>query len=146
MKYTFLTEQFYKDYSHCPEIEQKRYRPYVMLLIDVDDLLFALPLRSHIKHKYAYFTDKLKGCGIDYSKAVIITNEELYLDTKKPTIRPVEYKMLLGKDYIVNKEFRRYLSNYKKAVSADTERTKYLYKYCTLQYFHKELGLNNNKR
>ena len=109
MKYVFLTKQFYKDYSHCSEIEQKQYRPYVMLLIDVEGLLFALPMRSHIKHKYAYFTNKQNGCGIDYSKAVVITDEKLYIDTKRPTIRNDEYKILLGKDYIVSKEFKKYL-------------------------------------
>ena len=57
MKYIFLTEQFYKDYEKCPEIEQKRFRPYIMLLVKIDNLTFALPLRSHIKHPYAFFTD-----------------------------------------------------------------------------------------
>ena len=141
VKYTFLTEQFYKDYSHCSEIEQKRFRPYIVLLAKIDDLLFALPLRSHIKHKYAYFSDKANSCGIDYSKAVVITNEELYLDNKKPVIRQNEYKTLLGKEYIITKGFKKYLSDYKKTIKTKAQRTQHLYRYCTLQYFHKELGL-----
>ena len=103
MRYVFLTAQFYKDYANCPEIEQKPLRPYIMLLLKIDNLTFALPMRSHIKHKYAYFTDKANGCGIDYSKAVVITNINLYVDSKQPYIRPNEYKSLLGKNFIITK-------------------------------------------
>lgn len=141
MKYIFLTEQFYKDYEKCPEIEQKRFRPYIMLLVKIDNLTFALPLRSHIKHPYAFFTDNENHCGVDYSKAVIITNESLYIDTKRPTLRPNEHKALQGKAYIITKEFSRYLNDYKKAVTKNTKRLDYTYKYCTLQYFHNELGI-----
>lgn len=142
MKYVFLTTQFYSDYINCPEIEQKQLRPYVMLIVKIDDLTFALPLRSHIKHKYAYFTDKEKGCGIDYSKAVVITNSDLYVEKEKvPYIRPNEYKNLLGKNIIIEKAFRKYLKDYKKAMTLKTDRKNYTYKFSTLQYFHKELGL-----
>ncbi len=141
MKYIFLSQQFYKDYSHCSEIEQKQSRPYVMLVIKIDNLIFALPMRSHIKHNYAFITDITCGCGIDYSKAVVITDQKLYIDNKQPRIRPNEYKALLGKEYIITKQFKKYLSDYKKAVSAKSERVNSQYKYCTLQYFHKELGL-----
>lgn len=141
MRYVFLTAQFYKDYANCPEIEQKPLRPYIMLLLKIDNLTFALPMRSHIKHKYAYFTDKANGCGIDYSKAVVITNINLYVDSKQPYIRPNEYKSLLGKNFIITKAFKKYVEDYKQAVSLNADRKNYTYKFSTLQYFHKELGL-----
>lgn len=142
MKYIFLTSQFYQDYSHCSEIEQKQLRPYIMFVVQVDNIIFALPMRSHIKHKYAYFTDKQNCCGIDYSKAVVIVKPNIYIDTKKPVIRNNEYKALLGKEYIIEKEFIRYLNDYKKAKKANAQRLNSVYKYCTLKYFHKEIGLN----
>ena len=43
MKYIFLSEQFYKDYDRnkFPEIEHKHNRPYVMLLIQIEELKVA---------------------------------------------------------------------------------------------------------
>lgn len=141
MKYIFLTEEFYKDYANCPEIEQKRLRPYVMLIVQIDNLTFALPLRSHIKHSYAFITDEINSCGVDYSKAVVISKSE-YIDNKRqPRIRSNEYKVLVSKERTVTQEFINYLADYKKAVKERANRTSYTYKYCTLQYFHKELGL-----
>ena len=57
-------------------------------------------------------------------------------------IRNNEYKALLGKEYIIEKEFIRYLNDYKKAKKANAQRLNSVYKYCTLKYFHKEIGLN----
>lgn len=141
MRYIFLSEQFYNIYAKYPEIEQKQFRPYIMLLVKIEGLTFALPLRSNIKHKYAFFTDKENCCGVDYSKAVVITDELKYIDDKKPKLRPIEHKALLGKARYISKEFKAFLEDYKKAVQSNAERTTYKYKYCTLQYFHKELGL-----
>ena len=140
MKYVFLTAQFYKDYANCPEIEQKQLRPYIMLLIKIDGLTFALPMRSHIKHRYAYYTDKVNGCGVDYSKAVVINDINLYIDRKLPHIRPNERRKLFGKNYIITKAFKKYLEDYKKAIKLNADRKNYIYKFSTLQYFHKELG------
>ena len=58
MKYIFLTQQFYDDYSHCTEIEKKKTRPYVQIYVQVNGIDFAVPLRSNITHKYAFWTDK----------------------------------------------------------------------------------------
>jgi protein AbiQ len=61
MKYVFLSNQFYQQYnsSNCPEIEKKQNRPYIMLLVKIEDLTFAIPFRSNIRHKYAFMTDKV---------------------------------------------------------------------------------------
>jgi len=141
MKYIFLSSKFYSDYSNCPELEQKQDRPYIMLLIKIDNLTFALPLRSNIKHKYAYFSDKVNNCGADFSKAVVISKPE-YIDTRRiPRIRQNEYKALENKDYVIALKFKRYLDDYKKACLVNANRMQYKFAYCTLQYFHKELGL-----
>ena len=140
MKYIFLSESFFNDYSNCPEIEQKRFRPYIMLLIEIEDLTFAIPLRSHIKHKFAFFTDINNRCGVDYSKAVVIKDKK-YIDNKHPKIRQNEYKTLLNKSHIIYKEFSKYIEDYKNAVKNNANRKYYMYQYSTLQYFHKELGL-----
>ena len=109
--------------------------------VKIDNMTFALPLRSHIKHEYAFITDEINSCGVDYSKAVIITNAAYIDTTKQPRIRPNEYKVLANKERTITKEFTDYLLDYKDAVINNADRRRYTYKYCTLQYFHKELGL-----
>ena len=84
MRYVFLSTKFYQQYnsSNYPEIEQKIDRPYVMLIVKIDNLTFAIPFRSHIKHQYAFMTDKINACGIDYSKAVIVLYPD-YIDNSR---------------------------------------------------------------
>ena len=88
MKYIFLNKKFYEDYDviNYPEIEHKLNRPYVQILLKIGSIMFAIPLRSHIKHKYAYFTDKNQKYGIDYTKAVIVSDNYIDKDTT-PHIR-----------------------------------------------------------
>lgn len=136
MRYIFLTNEFYSDYRKYPEIEQKQLRPYIQIQIMIDGVLFAIPLRSHINHPHAYWTDKINHCGIDFSKAVVIEDIKYIDTTKKPHIRDNEYKALQGKEYIVAKRFRKYINDYKKAkMNLDIERNQMLYKYSTLKYF-----------
>jgi len=143
MKYIFLSKQFYSDYSpeDCPEIAQKHDRPYVMLLIKIDGLTFAIPFRSNIRHKFAFITDEENHCGIDYSKAVVINNKD-YIDNKRaPKIRKNEYKALFGNSHIILKDLKEYIREYKRAVKNKADKKVFIYRISTLQYFHKELGL-----
>ena len=41
-----------------------------MVCVQIGGVLFAVPMRSHIKHKYALWADKENHCGVDFSKAV----------------------------------------------------------------------------
>ena len=75
----------------------------ILLVIKVDDTIFVLPMRSHIKHAFAFITDIENNCGVDYSKAVVINNEATYIDSKQPKIREKEFKALMGKEYIFEK-------------------------------------------
>ena len=76
MKYIFLTENFYNDYKSCEEIEKKLTRPYIQVCIEVDGKVFAIPLRSHIKHPNVLWTDKENQCGLDFSKAVLSSDHD----------------------------------------------------------------------
>ena len=71
MEYTFLTEKFYKDYPHdkYPQMEIKEDRPYAHVTVELYNQLFCIPLRSHVDHPHAFFTNKRERCGVDYSKA-----------------------------------------------------------------------------
>ena len=86
MRYIFLTEQFYTDYAHCTEIEQKQSRPYAQLLLEINKITFAVPLRSNIHHKYVLWSDKDNRCGLDFSKAVVIIDMKYIDKTLIPTL------------------------------------------------------------
>ncbi|MDR1941168.1 MAG: hypothetical protein LBQ47_02470 [Endomicrobium sp.] len=117
-----------------------------MLIVKIENLTFAIPFRSNIRHKYAYMTDKVNACGIDYSKAVVILNPN-HIDTlRKPIIRPQEHRALRGKEYVICKDFSKYLKDYKEAFKNNFQRAGYLYRFSALQYFHKELGLTYNDK
>lgn len=144
MKYVFLSQAFYDEYKDCGEIEQKPNRPYVCILTQIDGLTFAVPLRSKITHKNALLTDKEEKHGVDFSKAVILTDPEKYIDTSiSPHIRQDEFNYLRGKEFIIETRMRKYIKEYKKAITnLDVERNQRMIGYSTLQYFHKELGID----
>lgn len=146
MKYIFLSKQFYIDYAHnlFPEIEYKENRPYLMLLMTIDGLTYAIPFRSHITHGYSFFTDTENKCGIDYTKAIVITNQSYVVDNINGIpikIRPNEHKALFGKKYKIIKGLKKYIKEYKRAVKNNVNQKISVFKYSTLQYFHKELNL-----
>lgn len=146
MKYIFLSRMFYETYDqkNFPEIERKEDRPHIAVYIKVDDLDCAIPLRSNIIHKHAFWTNKKEKCGLDYSKTIIITDPKYIDNLRKPYIRDDEHKALLGKEYEVAKGMMKYIKKYKKALKRlDIERNKTLCKYSTLQYFHKELKITD---
>ena len=119
------------------ELEKKEGRPYIVFLIHVDGHIWGLPFRSHIKHKYAFWTDEMNRCGIDYSKAVIL-DDPAYIDRdSRPFLRPAEFEALRGNEYDVLKGFRRYLRLFKKAALSGNPRYENLLRFSTLQnYYH----------
>ena len=92
-RFVFLSNEFYKDYPHdlFPEIEQKTQRPYIQLMTTINGVQYAIPLRSNINHPHVFWTDKNNHCGIDFSKAVIITDEKYIDTTVTPYIRQNEF-------------------------------------------------------
>ena len=138
MKFNFFKEEFFEKYKECLELEKKENRPYACTtLINCLGMTFAVPLRSNIQHEYALFTNKEKTKGLDLSKAVVINDYEKFVDTvTKVYISDDEYKVLLGK------KLETYIKKYKKALkNPDIPKNSILLKYSTLQYFHKELNI-----
>ena len=136
MKFVFLSDMFYSDYAGCEEIEIKRSRPYVMVCISVDGIDFAVPMRSHIKHQYVFWTDKENGCGLDFSKTVVLSKREYVDVSNAPHIRPNEYDALRGQEHLIKQRLLQYINTYKKARKRlDVERNRRICEYSTLQYF-----------
>jgi hypothetical protein len=68
-----------------------------VLLLELDGLTYAIPLRSHIAHPYCFIADNSHGqnSGLDYSKAVVIIDSVQYIDPAPVTIRQHEYNIRL---------------------------------------------------
>ena len=142
-RFVFLSDEFYGAYpaSEFPEIEQKRYRPYIQVIIEIGELKFAIPLRSGINHPHVFWTDKENHCGVDFSKAVVI-NDDCYIDSEnEPRLRQNEFDALRGKDYRIKVKMSAYIEKYKKARKNINDPINHtLVKFSTLQYFENEIG------
>ena len=116
------------------------------MLIQIEDNTFAIPFRTRITHKYSSrFANSSrktdKSTGLDFTKAVIV-NDVKYIGASA-RVNDAEYSELDINHYVIIRRFKRYVSEYIKykkgllptQVSAN-------YKYSTLKYFHKELGIN----
>jgi len=147
MKFHRLSAAFYAQFGHCKEILTKGERPYYVLLLELDNLTYAIPLRSQITHAYCYIADNSNGqnSGLDYSKSVIISDITKYIDPTPVTIRQHEYNILKQHEYQIKKKFSSYVKLYKKEIQRRQEKITLpnspLCCFSTLKYFHKELGL-----
>jgi len=141
LKYVLLTEKFYRDFEDCPEIEKERGRPYLVVLIEMKGVPFAVPFRSHIHHPHAFLTDEENFCGLDFSKTVVITKDEYVDKERSPRIREHEHKRLIGKEYVVKQRLEKYIKAYKKAKKKpEIPRNQNLLQCSTLQYFESYIG------
>ena len=140
IKLYLLKNQFYIDYQGCPEILNKENRPYVVFLLTLNNLTFAVPLRSHICHKYAIKTVGNKG--IDFSKAVVINDRQKYISNKRVLIGSPEYQIIMSQKRRITQKMANYIEKYKKALKNNSvPANKILCNSSSLQYFHAELGI-----
>lgn len=139
MKLITLSPFFYQQYGNCREILTKPTRPYICLSVTIDGVIFAIPFRHHITHKWAFLT--YGSAGLDYSKAVVIADSR-YIGAGTPTIEQREFQALKGKDALITNGMRKYLAAYKKAVKYPNNTHYALIRSCSsLQYFHKDLNI-----
>lgn len=133
MKIKILSKKFYDTYSDCSEILKKETRPYACLTIELDGLLFAIPFRHHIRHSYSFHT--LGEAGLDYTKAVIISDNE-YLTDEHPSIESKEFSIIKKNEQKIKYGLKKYVNQYKRAMKhRDNPRSKNILKYSSLQYF-----------
>lgn len=146
-KLNYLSAAFYATYDSVrfPEIENKDSRPYIVVLVKVENNTFAVPFRTNVKHNNCYkFKTSTRPTntvtGIDYTKAVIV-NDSNYIGSAA-RINDKEYNELDANFHIILKEFSQYVKGYIKYMSGrkgEYNRQKYMF--TTLKYFHKELGI-----
>lgn len=146
-KIRYLSSTFYNEYDsiNYPEIEHKESRPYLVYVVKVNDVTFAIPFRTNIRHNSCYkFKNTTRqtdsSTGLDFSKAVVISDEK-YLSTAA-TIDNKEYIELEDRFYFITNRFEQYLEGYRKYVNGSLDQyAAKKYAYTTLKYFHKELSI-----
>jgi protein AbiQ len=149
MEFHCLTAAFYTQFGQCEEILTKENRPYYVLLLELDGLTYAIPLRSHITHPYCFIADNSHGqnSGLDYSKAVVIIDYAQYIDPAPVTIRQHEYNVYKQREYLIRKQFSSYVALYKKEIRRRLKNpalpVSALCRFSSLKYFHRELGFDN---
>jgi protein AbiQ len=151
-----LDYSFYAENAHLKEAldnehgewQKGKTRGYGVVVISFKELTFAIPLRSNIKHDAAYITVRssekgVKGKGLDYSKAVLISKEN-YISHEHFKIPPAEHKKLLDKEHFVTGRFEKYVEKYRKAVSVNDKNilNSPEYRHTTLQNYHLALELD----
>lgn len=142
-----LSNEFYKAYPHnkFPEIESKLGRPYAVLLVEINGVKFAIPLRTNIRHAFCYkfrTSDRKteSSTGIDFSKAVVISNES-YL-SEETDINDKEYLELQEKAFFIINKFKKYVNDYIQfRKNGGNEYIAKRYLFSTLKYFD-EILLN----
>lgn len=156
VKFIFLATDFFQKNPHLKEVENKNNRPYSVFLITIDNIEFAIPLRSSLQHNNFFsslnITNKEKkdnayskkgNVGLDYSKSIIIQNaNDIRNDTGIVFVSEKEHNYLKGKEYLVKVGMEKYIKKYIKAYDKQHIRSnKFLCDYSTLQNYHEEIGL-----
>lgn len=145
----YLSATFYAKYNAIdyPEIENKDNRPYMVILIQIENNTFAVPFRTNVPHNNCYkFKNSTRPTnsitGLDYTKAVIV-NDSMYIGDAA-RINDKEYTELNDNYAFIIKQFRKFVTDY--IEFANGKQTYYLtkkFQYTTLKYFHNELGIND---
>jgi protein AbiQ len=124
-------------------------RGHGVVQITIHNLTFAIPVRSHIKHGASFILEvdrnnrDIKGMGLDYSKALLITNTA-HISNRAFLLKSKSAgRKLVGKEAHVTAQFTKYVEKYIKAVqNTDNHILKSLeYRYTTLINYHNELKL-----
>jgi protein AbiQ len=121
-------------------------RGYGVVIINLKNLTFAIPLRSNISHNAAYLTvnNTNKGIrkGLDFSKALLIRDNR-YISNERYKIPAEEHKKLQGKEHFIIGKFEKYVEKYINAVSKSDKNILHSqeYRFTTLKNYHSEFDL-----
>lgn len=143
-----LSTKFYTLFpaSKFPEMLHKQDRPYLVLLVKINNNNFALPFRTNIRHNECYKFAKTtrntnSSTGIDFTKAVIINDITLLGNSTR--INSAEFADLRKNSHKIISKFESYLKNYiHYAQGTKSVFNAQKYAFSSLQYFHSELGLH----
>ena len=147
MELRYLSSVFYQKYKDCTEIMSKgETRPYIILLVEVENNKFAIPMRTNLhRTNDCYESNPQSNSGLYYTKAVVISHDGYIDSTKYPEIEHKEYNYIKFKEREIKIAFEKFVADYKKDIIRHKKNPNIppnpRFQYCTLQYFKKELGV-----
>jgi protein AbiQ len=121
-------------------------RGYGIVSIIINDLIYAIPLRSNMNHNNGFKTIPIRKNGnifwngLDYSKALVVKEEDIEATAFRLKDRAEFNKIQSNKDKIQS-EFEKYVSDYILCFKQGKSNTDNRFKFTTLQYFHNELSI-----
>lgn len=153
-----LTSDYYSEHAHLKEAmdfnkvtgkPEDKGRGFGVCLVDILGHQFAIPLRTNMHHKENFITKFRKDDkgrvireGLDYSKAIIITDQRFIASEPFVTRDKEEYLKISNSEKRILKDFEKYVQKYIKAVKKQDQNILKEYRYSTLQNYHTELGLD----
>jgi len=156
LKFVFLNDQFYYDSQQKVEILQNDRRP-LFLGMRYEGSMVLVPLRSNIsintnklRDNYPLPESSKPNAGLDYTKIIILEDNKYIKDIKfgsEHGIKMVQYRTLQRNLHTILGEIGTYLDTYCSLIERNVDtRSISAYRFSTLQYFHKELGLEKEKQ
>lgn len=150
MKIKKLSHDFYNDHKDLLEAldlvkgewKESKERGHGIVQIVFKGLVFAIPLRSVLKHDAGCHTVGTKG--LDFSKALLITDPDKYITEQEFKIDGSELHILRTKEHSLKKNFGKYVSRYIKAKKKNDKNVlrSMKYRYTTLQNYDDILLVN----
>jgi len=143
-----LDHSFYTENTHLVQTLDKT-RGYGIVIISLrGGLKFGIPLRSNLPNAACFVTktevirDQQQKKGLDYSKAVLIT-DDTYVSDAIFMIPADEKDAISKKSQEIADDFEKYVEKYIHAVKNSHRYTlgSREYRFTTLQNYHDELGI-----
>jgi len=124
-------------------------RGHGVVKITIQGLMFAIPVRSHIRHEASFILQvdrknrHIKGMGLDYSKALLIRDERHVADDVFVLRSKAAGRKLVDKEEHITKQFTGYVEKYISSVQKNDRNVlnSFEYRYTTLINYHTELGI-----
>lgn len=145
MKIIKLDPAFFAENNHLVEVMDRsgdmwpsKVRGYGVVMININNLTFGIPLRSNTKHSNCF---KFKNDqALDYTKAILIEKDNYIGDVF--LIPGDDYKAIKEKTNHIqlafNKYVEKYIENVRKGNSSALNRA---YRFSTLRNYHEQLGI-----
>lgn len=144
-----LTKKFYEDFVFCKQILVKTERVYLMAVVEIENIKFAIPLKNRCYGEFSLQTPNATRAqaGLAFTKAVVVSDDS-YIDSIVRLYDKEQREFIQDSHHVIKTKMNKYVEKYKIKISQLNDRaTVGVYNFCAtsaLQYFHQELGLNLN--
>ncbi len=137
MRFVLLRYDYFID--HPTQEAMDKDRPHAIVLIEINGLRFAVPLRTNLNHKQGFKT--INNAGLDYSKALLIfDDEDISRDIKLNSSD--EFKRINEHEEKIVAAFTKYVTRYIAAQKkGDQNILRMTYRFTTLVNYHPQLGI-----